>query len=381
MAADLYFQVTSRAGSQEVDLSEHVSSLTVEEASGKPDALTLDVADPDKVLGHAVQEGMTVEVDLGTVEEHSLVFRGRIYKVEGAFPRDDVPSLRATAYDASMAMGLKKRNRPWTDMKLSDIANAVAGDYFDPASVSVEIEKEGDLAFTGNGIRQQERTDLDFLNYLAKRYGCEVYVVPEVMGDKLVFTSQYHIMTSDAEVTLYHGRSGAANRLLSFEASTNVGAIQLPRVVSGMGYEGGEATEATTSTIVEVGQMEDGFADENLSASRQRNPDRADRLEKLIDAAPSVREALQDELGTVDRQGTATFLTEEETQAIAANQFSASIHGMHGSGSTDGNPRIHARAVIDIEDVGGRFSGIWYVSEVRHTLDAQGYQTEFECQR
>ncbi len=381
MAADLYCRVTIRADSAEYDLSQDLSSFTVEEASGKPDALTINLSDPYKVFSHALQEGMTVEVDMGTVEEHSLLFRGRIYKVDGDFPRDSVPTLRLLAHDASMAMGLRKRNRPWTDMSLSDIVSEIAGDYFDPPNIAINLRGEGDLRFEGNGIRQQEKTDLDFLNHLARRYGCEMYVVPGDDGDTLSFESQYHIMTADPEVTIYHGRCNTPNRLLSFQASTNVSNIRLPRVITGMDYENGEATEASTSTVEAVGTMDDSFTDENMTALHEHNPEQAQRLEGLISAAGAVQEALREELGSVERQAWPTFLTEAELSIIAENQFSTSIHGMRGNASTYGNQRIHAQSVIDIADVGGRFSGIWYLSQVRHTLDAQGYLTDFECQR
>ncbi len=381
MVADIFYQVTIKAGSEQYDLSHDISSLTVEETSGKPDALTINLSDPDKVFSHAFQEGMTVEVDLGTVEEHSLLFRGRIYKVDGAFPRDEVPTLRLLAHDASMPMGLRRRNRPWADMSLSDIVQTIAGDYFAPTNIVIDLGDEGDLFFQGNGIRQRERTDLDFLNYLAQRYGCELYVMPEEQGDTLYFASQYHIMTSEPEVTVHHGRCNTANRLYSFEASTNVSTIQLPRVISGMDYESGAPTETQTSEVEQVGYLEDTFIDENMTALLQRNPDQASRLQGLIAEAPIVHEELRTELGTVERQAMPTFLTEEELRVIASNQFSTSIHGMRGNGSTHGNPSIHANSVIDIADVGGRFSGTWYLSEVRHTLDAQGYQTDFECQR
>ena len=65
----------------------------------------------------------------------------------------------------------------------------------------------------------------------------------------------------------------------------------------------------------------------------------------------------------------------------AENQFSTSIQGMRGSGATLGNQRLRAQSNARIEDVGGRFSGTWYLSQVRHTIDQQGYQTQIQCQR
>ena len=94
-----------------------------------------------------------------------------------------------------------------------------------------------------------------------------------------------------------------------------------------------------------------------------------------------MQDSLREELGGARRQATPTPITEEELNVIAANQFSTSLHGMRASGASYGNPQIHAQATVMIADVGGRFSGIWYLSEVRHSLNTQGYRTEFQCQR
>ena len=90
---------------------------------------------------------------------------------------------------------------------------------------------------------------------------------------------------------------------------------------------------------------------------------------------------MRKDLGEVEREPTLGFTTQEELEERAKNQFSTSIHGMRGNGATPGNQRIHAQASIGIADVGGRFSGTWYLSQVRHTLDRMGYQVEITCQR
>ena len=81
------------------------------------------------------------------------------------------------------------------------------------------------------------------------------------------------------------------------------------------------------------------------------------------------------------REATPTFTSEDEQNAIAQNQFSTSIRGMRATGSTVGIRQLFAQTNIFIGDVGGRFSGKWFLSSVRHILDGQGYRSEFECRR
>jgi phage protein D len=375
---DLYYRVSIQAGKgSHYDVSHDLSALTIEEDSSRPDKLTLELNDPFKIFSHALQEGMQVEVDLGMVKDHSLIFRGQIYKVEGSFPQQGVPTLKLLAYDRSLKMGLRKRNRVWTDTSLDGIVRDIGGGYFD----SIDVNLKGNPSFKGNGIRQQNETDLAFLLRLAAEYGCEMYVVAGDQGDELFFWAQHSIMKSKPQATLYHGRCGVAGRLLSFEATTEVSKIQLPRVFAGIDFETGKRIEKKKAQVEEVGTTEDRFRDENLTGLRGRYPAKADSLGKLLSAAKTIQRDLRKELGSVEQEVTPGFVTQDDLNVRAENQFSTSIYGMRGSGSTPGNHRIHAQATIDIADVGGRFSGTWYVSQVRHILNGQGYQTEFQCQR
>lgn len=377
MAGDLYYRVSVSASGASYDLSDDLSSLTVDQHEGQPDSLSVEVSDRYKVLSHALQEGMDVEVELGTDDDHAVVFRGRIYTVDGTFPTTQTPVLRLTAYDPSMRMGLKQRNRVWTDVTLSEIVETIAADYFDDVDVNVM----GDPDFPDNGIRQQEETDLAFLRRLASSYGCLLYVTAEDSADTFHFIAQYAAMAMTPDVTVYYGRSDVANRLLSFHASAAAGQIELPRVLSGIDYHTGQPTEVDTADVQDVGDDTDAFFDENVSALAADHPEKAAQITGLLMAASSAQAALRTDLGTAVRSATPTFVTEDQQNAQAQNQFSTSLRGMRGSGSTVGIRQMIAQTSIDISDVGGRFSGTWFLSQVRHILDGQGYRTEFECRR
>jgi phage protein D len=375
---DLFYRVKVSAGGAEYDLSPDLTSLSIEEDETRPDLLVVNLSDPYKVFGHAFQEGMEVEVELGWAEDHSLVFRGRIHQVDADFPAAGVPTLTFQAHDNSMKMGLRRRNRPWSDTNLSGIIRRIANDH---GFTQKDVRLVGDPDFSGNGIRQQDETDLAFLHRLADTYGAETYVTARDSGDEFVFLAQREIMTSDPEVTLYHARCGAANTLLSFNARADVADIQLPQVFAGVDYGEGEALEAVEAQVQQVGDQTDTFFDENMTALREREPERAARLQELLAAAPAAREQVVTDLGTVDRVTVPTFTTAAELRSRRENQFSTSIDGMHGAGATEGNKNLRAQTNVGLEDVGGRFSGIWFLTRVRHVLDSGGYRTDFECRR
>lgn len=377
MGGDLYYRVSVSAGGADYNASDDISSLTVDQHEGQPDALSVEIADQYKVLSHALQEGMDVEVELGTDDDHAVIFRGRIYKVDGTFPTSQTPTLKIQAYDPSMRMGLKKRNRTFANMALSDIVTTVAAEYFTSAEISVQ----GDPEFPGNGLRQQEETDLAFLRRLASTYGCLLYVTAGDSDDTFHFISQYTAMTMAPPVTVYYGRTDVEHRLLSFQSSADAAQIELPRVLSGIDYDTGQPTEVATTEVTDAGSVDDTFFDENLSAFSADHPDKAALLAGLITAAPAAQAALRKDLGSSTREASPTFTTEAQQSALAQNQFSTSLRGMRASGSTVGIRQITAQTNIEIGDVGGRFSGTWFLSQVRHILDGQGYRTEFECRR
>ena len=376
---DIYYSITVSATGVSQDLSNDITALTIDEQSGKPDELNMTLSDEYKVYSHSLRIGMSVEVDLGFASDHSLIFSGHIYRVEGEFPQDGVPTLKIIAHDRSKLMGLRTRNRRWTDTNLSGIVNDIASEYFGPFGVMVDVL--GDPEFIGNGIRQTEETDLTFLLRLAQTYGCEMFVELQNGLELLNFKSQQAIMTEDPGITLYYGRCGVDNRLLTFNANSDVGDMQLPRQLGGMDYDSGEATEMQVGEVIEVGTSEDEFLDENLAAFAQDHPEQAASVVPLMAVASSAPEELRQYMGTVNREAIQTFTTAANLQARSQNQFSTHIYGMSGNGTVVGNQRIHAQKNIDIADVGGQFSGIWYLSQVRHVVDNQGYRTEFECQR
>jgi len=377
VSADLFYRVSVSSSGASYDLSDDISSLEVQQQEGQSDSLTVNVSDPFKVLSHALQEGMDVEVELGTDDDHAVIFRGSIYKVDGSFPTTQTPTLRVQAYDPTAKMGLRPRNKPWADQSLSDIVSTIARTQF----TSIDVSVDGDPSFPGNGLRQQDETDLAFLRRLATTYGCILYVTAEDSSDTLHFISQASAMSMDPVVTVYYGRTDVDNRLLSFQASVDAAQIELPRSLSAIDPDSGEPTEITTTNLPDPADTEDEFFDENLSAFASAFPDKASSLAALITSAPATQAALRTDLGTSTRAANPTFATEEQQNAVAQNQFSTSLLGMRASGSTVGIRQITAQTSIKIGDVGGRFSGIWLLSQVRHILDAQGYRTEFECRR
>lgn len=374
----LYWRVGVTANGVSYDLSLDLSSFTVEEEDGAPTMLTVQVSDPFAVFSHAFREGMDIEADVGTVDDHRTLFAGRIYHVDGSLPLNGTSSLTLKAYDATMRMGLQQRNRRFRDVALSNIVKIVAQPHLEGRSMTVQVD--GDPTFPGEGLRQREETDLAFLRRLAQEAQCAMGIDFGESGEEFIFKAQQQILQATPDVALHYNRCGVSNRLLSFNAQADVANIAVPRVIAGMDPTTGETIDPTATTLTEVGSLDDRLREDNLAAFEEKHPDRGDALRDLISAAETLDETVRQDLGDSRRDAMLAFVTPSQAAQVAQQQPSATLHGMQASGTTSGNKDVHVRKALDIEGA-GRFSGTWFVTKATHMLDRQGYRTDFTCQR
>ena len=117
-----------------------------------------------------------------------------------------------------------------------------------------------------------------------------------------------------------------------------------------------------------LGDLEEGVLE--LVAVGQRSAQKVGRRARSVGEGGA-----QDEFIYVDLK------TKEELEMLAKNWSSVSALGMTGEGACAGLPGLRARMMITLNDVGGRLSGKWYVSQVTHTIGADGYTTRFQCKR
>jgi phage protein D len=77
-----------------------------------------------------------------------------------------------------------------------------------------------------------------------------------------------------------------------------------------------------------------------------------------------------------------TVFNQAEADQMAKALFNAmSLQFIQGEGETLGNARLKSGQVVEIKNLGERFSGLYYLSSVRHVIDTNGYLTHLTCQR
>ena len=376
---DLYFRVLITAEKVSYDLSQDLTTFTIEEDDRMADKLIVVVPDPFKVFSYALQEGLGMEVDLGYVDDHSVIFRGLITQADANFPEGSVPQVTLRAFDNSIRMGLRKRNRPWTDIDLQDIVSQIAKEY-GFLKQDIVLPPGGNPTYTGNGTRQQEETDLAFLHRLAEAQRCKVFVDVEDYGDVFTFKAEQMIMDAEPAATAYYGRCGAENLLLSFSVSSDVTQRHRPKVYASVDPETGQESESERQ-VEEPRDLHGRPYGENLADFRRRDPIKADTLTSLLKAAPNAYESMFKETGDEEREIMDGMRSAQSLRELTAPQASTVCQGITGQGVMQGNKDIRAKKNIQIEAVGGRFSGKWYLTQVRHVVGRDGYRTHFTCSR
>ncbi|MDD9972207.1 MAG: contractile injection system protein, VgrG/Pvc8 family [Myxococcales bacterium] len=375
MECDHAYSIQLETPGQPYDIGGETDSLSVEEQAGRPSQLDVTVPDPERVMSHTIREGIPIQVALGSISDQRLVFRGLVTQVEGDFPEEGAPSLRITAHDQRVRMGLKERSRHLRNQKLEQLVQSVAEEYFLKSDVSVELDT--DIDFGAQGVRQSRETDLRFLLRLAQQTECQVLLETDGASDKFRFVALSKLYRDKSRLALTYQRDGVEHLLLSFKPRVDVGEVRLSKHRAAVDPESGNETTAVQAMAVPPAE-EDIWLDEGLGRWFGRFPQRTQQLSELQRA--SIARAENVDLGAVAIDEAPPFLTGPQRAILGKNVVARRLRGMRAEGRSVGLPGLRAGRMVNIQGV-GRFSGDWYLTQVRHTVDGSGYHTEFECER
>lgn len=373
MPESLFYQIILRAGPAEYDLSSDISSLTWDQNDELPDRLTLQVPDPYKVLSHALREGTHVEFAFGTDVRHPIVFRGRIYAVTARIAPSGLQTLTVRAEDRAAELGLKRfPGRTFKNEPLSAVVTKILESYeFSKKTVSVGPDPKLDI------VVQHDESDLEFLQELARTYGCTMFVSQGVGGEEINFVGLASLVALPPSFVFAHGRLGVDNTLTEFQGQVDARRAQNRVIIKG------KETDSEPIDPKAPPEPVDPFFEENIAAIQDQA--KVQRLKTLIqNASVAAGEVTMLKNGTGGAQDQILYrsgMNADELKMLRENWISVNALGMTGDGTCAGLPDLRARAMIELNDVGGRFSGRWYVSEVVHTLGGEGFDTRFHCKR
>ena len=293
--------------------------------------------------------GNEVHVKLGYVGNMVSVMRGIVTSLAPQFPESGPPTLAVGCQDSLIKLKGRKptegEQKKYVDMCDWEIAQAVA--------------KRNGLRFKGTQqgpqhelVMQKNQDDAQFLIERAKRidYDCFIEVDPDTGDDTLSF-----IKPTD-------GRDGRPIRVYTFEwgkslinfsptltLANQVGKVTVrgwdPRTKQAIHYT---ATKEDLPSLPSVGPSGPGTAEKQMN----------DKQDVVVDRP--------------------VFSTEEARHlAISLLRERAKLF-MTGSGQVIGLADLRPGDNVEIKNLGERFSGVYEVTQVDHSLGGGGFTTRFE---
>ena len=267
------------------------------------------------------------------------LFKGEITALEPAFHKDAPPTFTVRGHDKRHRLLRQRRTRTFTNMKDSEIADKVASE----AGLGSEVET---TKVKNQYVIQRNQTDLDFLLERAQRIGFEVVVDDKTLRFRSRAIDRKEIITLRRDV-----------ELLEF----------LPRL----------------STIGQVGEIVVRGWDPSKKkeiVGRSKSGQKNTTMGGKTSGPSTVQKSFGDDAGiTVD----APVQTQEDADDFAQGLFSEMALGyVRAEGICVGEPKLRAGCNVQVEGIGRRFSGLYYVTSVSHKYSPRsGYRTEFAARR
>jgi phage protein D len=319
-----------------------------------------------------------VEVDFGYAEpnEHALLIRAVLTKVELGYPESGIPTLTLKGEDKSIEMGLVERKKVWRNTTVTSIVRKVVSDGGYTFG-RVEANLSPDPQVRAEPINQDGKTDLAFLQDLAKTYHAKCFVeLDEQDREVLYFIPERRILRlrrPDQLVLRY--RTGPSSNLASFSPSFDSSYIDRWNEVTDLDSDGKPVDTGDQP------QVETVIWDLDEALTAQASSEDQERIRALYANGAEQKDRLQQQL-TAARPAVGAVATESGELEATADQLESRRLGMSGSGTTLGTIWLRAKSKVSITGVNSRFAGEWYVPSVTHKIDAGGtYRTDFKCVR
>jgi phage protein D len=309
-------------------------------------------ADPNAVLFEP--GGQKVEIWLGYVGELRLVTTVYITSLEPSFSSGGPPTLQVRGLNILHRLRTKQHSYAWTKAKPSDIAADLAKltdgkEKRLPIPVDTDDnakKAEAEIPF----LAQDNQYDIDFLLNLARRQGYDLLVVPKTKArpEHLLFAPS-RTQIKPADYRLVWGET-----LVDFKPRLTI-ARQVAKVtVKGWNRQ----RKAPISVTVDLTDRE----------VRKINPD----LQRLVKTADGREEVVVNEPVFTEQQA------RDRARAILLDQMKQMVTA---DGACVGLPDLRAGSKLDIDGVGARLSGQYFVTETTHSFSDAGYTTRFKARR
>lgn len=296
--------------------------------------------------GDDVELWKSVKVSVSVNDESSDLFLGYITQIVPHFDVDANDSfLEIRCMDATCLMSLEEKIEDWPGMKDSDIARAILSKYVIPAVVdATDVMHEVEVTTV-----MQRETDIQFLKRLALRNGFECFV----KGNKGYFRKP---VLRDIPLPTLAAYFGEQTNLTAFNGKVDalrpVTAVEMTQIDVA-------AKEVQTSNVTSSDQRKLGKS----GASSLTVPKGA-KAKMFIKHSVATNKAEMENLSSA-------MLDEGQWFVEGQGEVNTEVYGAV----------LEARSLVPVKGVGEIFSGIYYLTNVRHVVTADSYLQFFTGRR
>lgn len=322
----------------------HVLSVTVDDSVDLPGMFTLEFRNFDAERGALIQDqaqfdvGKVVEIRMGYVDRLTPVMVGEITGLEAAYTSADLPGLTVRGYDRRHRLQRGRKVRSFIKQKDSEIASKIAQE----AGLSPQVK---DSKVVHDYVLQANQTDMEFLLERARRIQYQVTVDDK----KLLFQP-----VANADSPIF--RLTFEDDLIEFyPCLSSVGQVS---EVSVQGWDPKKKEKI-------LGKAAQGDVSSKMAGDKT--------------GAALVASAFSSAVGLVSETPVATVAEAGQMATALLNADALAL--ITGEGVCVGRPDLRAGKVIQIDGLGKRFSGNYYVTSLSHRYDAGGYSTHFTVRR
>lgn len=292
--------------------------------------------------------GKRLELSMGYHGTLRTMLKGEITSLRPSFPAGGGSTLAISGLNILHHFRTQQESRTYVDLTDSQIAEQIG----QRLKVTVEAIHSSDEP-NYDYLIQDNQYDIIFLMERARQVGYDIFVEERSQGGSAETVLVYRPSTSVHQATyrLTYGKS-----LLEFQPELTT-ANQVGKVtVRGWDNVRKEPILFTATR--------DQLATHGVGSRGGQ-----DAIDKSIDQKAEIVATKP-----VESQAEAQKLATQILEGIAKEM-------VKGTGSVVGLPDIRAGTVLEIDGLGDRFSGRYFVVSTTHSIGDGGYTTQFECRR
>lgn len=292
--------------------------------------------------------GERIELTMGYQGALRMMLKGEITSLRPSFPAGGASTLAISGLNILHRFRTQQESRTYLGLKDSEIAEQIA----QRLKVKIEAIKSANEP-TFNYLIQDNQYDIIFLMERARRIGYDIVIEERPSGSTSETVLVYRPSTNVHQPTyrLTYGKS-----LIEFAPE-----LTTANQVSKVTVRGWDNVQKKPITYTATRQ--------DLVTKGVGPRGGQDKIEKSVEAKAEIVATKP-----VESDAEARTLAIQILEGIAKDM-------VKGNGSVPGLPDVRAGTVLEIDGLGDRFSGRYFVVSTTHAIGDSGYTTQFECRR